>query len=218
MRLNSLARYLVVTSLLLAVSAQQNPKDAYADGTLAISRVALPYKDPDGYGVLSAWIRTYVGRGSEPLVVQQEVGASYLTGWVQTPGDSPEPSNNVPSSCFSKRLRSEFEAAFRDYAEQNSRDWLLERSIVTKGLAYSLVPTSALLPGWGAGGQNPLGDDRIARYTVFSAVGFDSHRTRAVLFVANRYRLGGGCEYFLFRRSGSTWRAVKPPCVHDIVE
>jgi hypothetical protein len=209
---------LILSSFLLTVTAQKHPGDPSADDRLAASRVALPFEDADGYAVMSAWIEAYVRDGSGPLVIQQEVGASYLKGWVQAPGDSTEPPNHVPLSCFSKRLRSEFEEAIRNYAEQNAHDWLLERSIVSKRLAYSLVPASGLLPGWGTGGQNPPGDSRIAGYTVFSAVGFDSHRKRAVLFVANRYRLGGGCSYFLFRRSGSIWRAVKPPCVSSIAE
>jgi hypothetical protein len=204
-------------SILMADCAQNNPKNATSNSDdVATSRVVLPYKDPDGYAVLSAWIRTYVRGGSEPLVIEQEAGASSLKERV--PSYSREPANHVPPSCFPKRIRSEFQEAFSDYGEQNSYDWLFERSIGSKRVGYALVPASGLLPGWGAGGENPPGDTRIPRYIVFSAVGFDSHHTRAVLFVAGRYRLGGAYSYYLFRKDGASWRAVQPPCLGLIVE
>jgi hypothetical protein len=160
----------------------------------AYPRLVLPYEDVDGYAVLSTWIATnFRGRGGS-LVIQQEAGAG-----------TPEPPPPVIEACLPSSIRAEFGEAFSDYTRQNAENWLLQPYIQQKAVSYTLVPASALMPGWAGGNWNAPYDTWRARYITFSIVGFDSHRSGAVLFATQLEQSGTGRAYYLFRRKGASW-------------
>ena len=160
----------------------------------AYPRLALPYEDADGYAVLSAWITSSSREGGGSLVIQQEAGAG-----------SPEPPPPVIERCLPGLVRAEFEEAFSDYMRQNAENWLLQPYIQWKGVRYTLAPAAALMPGWAGGTWNVPYDAWRANYVTFSIVGFDSHRSRAVLFATQTGESGISRAYYLFRRKGATW-------------
>jgi len=153
----------------------------------------LPYEDVDGYKVLSTWITINFQGGDGSLVIQQDAGAG-----------SPEPPPPVIGTCLPSFIRAEFGEALSDYTRQNAENWLLQPYFEQKR-GYTLVPASALMPGWAGGNWNAPYDTWRARYTAFSIVGFDSHRSRAVLFATQYMQSGTGRSYFLFGRRGASW-------------
>jgi len=166
----------------------------------AAPRPILPYADADGYAVCTAWINSYFRKGNWFLAIQQEAGAS-----------SPERPFEMPVSILPRRIQSEFGQAFLDYSNQNAERWLLGPFIEPTHARYTLVPASGLFQGWGDSGPNAPGDNRRPKYAVLSAVGFDTRRSRAVLFVAMHYGLDTNFSFFLFRKDSAVWRLGHRP-------
>jgi hypothetical protein len=174
---------------------------------LAVPGLVLPYEDADGYAVLSAWITASFPVKSGIVVIQREAGTS-----------SPEPPRSIPRSCFSSNIRSEFGEAFSDYSEKNAVGWLFRPSSRPKLARYTLAPASDLISGWSHGEPDGSGDARRREYAVVSAVGFDSHRRRAVLFVSQHYQTGGYFGHLLFRKNGASWQLAKTPICGGFIE
>jgi hypothetical protein len=158
-------------------------------------RLVLPYEDADGYSILGAWMTANFGEGGGSLVIQQEAGS----GSAETPP-------RVAERCLPGFVRAGFEEAFYDYTKQNAENWLLQPYIQCKAVRYTLAPAPALMPGLAHGYWNALYDAwRADYYVTFSIVGFDSHRSRAVLFATAAGEFGTERTYSLFTRQGATW-------------
>lgn len=164
------------------------------------------YEDADGYAVLRAFVTHQFKNSDRQIAIQQEAGAS-----------SPEDPPPMPDRCLAP-LRSEFAEAIADYARLNAAGWLLQPFFADLPVRFTLVPASNLLHAWGPCGTNvPCTDTRQREYTIVSVVGLDSKHRRAILSASQHYRLGGNQQYFLFRKTGATWRLAKT-CVSMIAE
>lgn len=187
----------------------------YRSGSSAVAsqrpRAEAPnqYEDADGYAVLRAFVtREFKNFKSSDrqIAIQEEAGASSL--------EDPPP---MPDRCLAS-LRSEFAEAIADYVRLNAAGWLLRPFFADLPVRFSLVPASNLLHAWGPCGTNvPCTDTRQHEYTIVSVVGLDSKRRRAILSASQHYRFGGNQQYFLFRKTGATWRLAKT-CVSMIAE
>ena len=205
---------LLVSGVLIGLSvatlvAQDRSGSSAAASQNSRSEPPNRYEDADGYAVLRAFVKDQFRNfknADRQIAIQQEAGAS-----------SPEDPPPMPDRCLAP-LRSEFAEAIADYAKRNAEGWLLQPFFADLPMRFTLVPASNLLHMWGPCGTNvPCTDTRQREYTIVSVVGFDSKHRRAILSATQHYRLGGNQQYFLFRKTGTTWRLAKT-CVSMIVE
>jgi hypothetical protein len=121
--------------------------------------------------------------------------------------------------CFPDTIKPEWQEVLGDYRRQNATRWTLERRLQLD-MPYELVSRAAILMSFDA--VQP-GDWRVidrahpgsGGFTVLSAVGFGSDKTRAMLYSGRS--CGGLCGaggFYFFEKEERVWRRVTPmsPC------
>jgi hypothetical protein len=149
----------------------------------------LPYRDTDGYQVLSSIINART----------EKLKSGFVSVFHQTVSE--KDSREVRVQCSSSFSR-EFESALKDFDKKARTRFLLQREFSIRK-QYRFVETMV--------GVNDSTKSLPGIYS-FSAVGFDDNKTRAIVLVPYLVRpggsivLGGDTIFYVLRRTESGWQ------------
>jgi hypothetical protein len=183
---------LVVFGLVPARASQQ-------DAPAHLETSAKPYEDPDAYAIYSILLRSYK---DSSFVIRAETESRT--------GVTPESTGIKGDRSF----RHEWGDAVKNYSKGYSDPSLLTRNFSIEA-PYELVPKEKMdavfEPGTGLGWEAFYKNYPLSRgYYWFSAVGFDSRKTHAIVQMNNM--CGGLCgrgELHFFEKKDGMWREVQ---------
>lgn len=169
-----------------------------------------PYTDKDAYQIYNLLIPNEEIWGNGTRIIQEDTvqgGAEMM---------------NV-DSCASPSAAPDFEDAIANFKAANNKKWLLQREF-NLDRPYELVNSNTIQASFKAGEQNRVkGEPGLAggwrgfyeRYpgsggfVILSAVGFNTDKTRAVVFSgANCGSLCGRWSFHLFKKIAGKWTGV----------
>lgn len=149
----------------------------------------FPYKEPEGYAVLSMWAATEHSWPDDLSLCGENLPCSSLSKGFRIGAKTladPQYTTGL-GTCYPAPIRAEFDDAFRDFAAKSAHPWILEpaRSLV--------IERGRLSPG---------------DYVV-SPVGFNADHTRALMFSS---QIEGRMQFVLLRKEKGSWRIDPPYC------
>jgi hypothetical protein len=171
---------------------------------LALWVAPSPLTDPDAYAVYAAVIPS-----------QWPVEAAHATRLVIQ--DTTEIAMYAVRPCYPEGpdIKGPWEAALTDFKQQNTQSWALMQQFPL-AIPYDLVRRDDLEEFFKARGILGWDDFNAAHpdakgYIQMSAVGFDTTKMKAIVFVA--HHCGGLCgagQYHFLERQQDRWTEVRP--------
>ncbi len=173
-----------------------------------VQNEAKPIDDPEAYAVYASLLSSewpVRERHAKTLVFQQETG----TNWNCMPAGEP--------------LKTEWKPVVENFRAENASVRLLQAGFPL-GIPYVVVPTTDIKASFSEVPNDRMGGwtGFYKRYpdsggiTVVSAVGFDSVKQRAMVYIAHSCGLvcGGGTHHLLEKVDG-VWREARVPGVSN---
>ena len=148
----------------------------------------VPYIDPDGYAVMSAWKQAWAGQ--DVVFVRRDIRP-----------DSHVPGEELGASCLPARFRYEYRPAMQDLQSLWNKPFILQDRF-SQPEKFMLLSDSDL----------PVNDPRtIVRanargYFAFSAVGFNHQRSRAAIWVIHWDGRFGTADVFFMKNGDKGWQ------------
>ena len=149
------------------------------------------------------------------LLLPQEEVYSFGKGTIVIREET-EANQAVPEGCLFPDAVAQFKDAIADYNRLNHKRWLLQRSFEIER-PYELVNSdtiNSLLSGTAWEGFYQRYPDS-GGFIVFSAVGFNQERTRALVYSGSSCgNLCGSWSFHLFQKANGHWKQVPGVSCH----